>query len=157
MESIIRPAKPSDLEAVDSLLREVLRVHHEIRPDLFRKEGKKYNDSELLAIFGNPSSPVFVYEDESGVAGYIFCELRQNANSGSLNPIKTLYIDDLCVSPSRRGKGIAKALYRHAESFAREKGCHNITLHVWEGNSAARSFYDGVGMKPQYTSMETVL
>ena len=63
-EFIIRPAEPRDLEAVNTLLGQVLAVHHAARPDLFRPVGKKYTDEELLAIFENPDTPVFVYERE---------------------------------------------------------------------------------------------
>ena len=45
---IIRRAGARDLEAVNALLRQVLRVHHDARPDLFRPEGKKDSDAELL-------------------------------------------------------------------------------------------------------------
>lgn len=154
--STIRQAVPQDLQAINRLLGEVLRVHHELRPDLFRPEGKKYTDVELLALFANPLTPVFVFEDSAQVEGYIFCEL-QHFDSGSMVPRTTLYIDDLCVSPSARRKGVARALYSKAEDFARKNGCHNITLHVWEGNSAALSLYKSLGMTPQYTSMEVVL
>lgn len=156
MEVIIRPAETKDLDAVNRLLRQVLSVHHNARPDLFRAEGKKYSDQELLEIFSNPDTPVFVYEKDGSVLGYVFCAIRRS-DSGSLVPHSTLYIDDLCVDSSARGGGIGKALYHRAEQLAREKGCHNLTLHVWEGNPGARTFYEALGMKPQYISMETIL
>jgi len=81
----IRRAINDDLEAVNSLLRQVLKVHHNGRPDLFRAEGKKYTDSELLEIFSNPDTPVFVYEEDGIVLGYAFCVL-QHQESGSLMP-----------------------------------------------------------------------
>ena len=149
----IRRAVPADLESVNRLLEEVLCVHHEGRPDLFRAQGKKYTDEELLAIFGNDNTPVFVYEDGGEVKGYVFCQLVHQ-DSGSLQCLDTLYIDDLCIDRSSWGKGIGKALFSWAESWAREKGCHNITLHVWEGNPGAIAFYKAQGMLPQYTSME---
>ena len=152
-EYVIRPAEPRDLEAVNTLLGQVLAVHHAIRPDLFRPVGKKYTDEELLAIFGNPDTPVFVYEREGAVLGYAFCALRHQ-DSGALMPLTTLYLDDLCVRESARGLRIGTALFEYVKAFAKEKGCHNITLHVWEGNSAARAFYEAQGMAPQYTSME---
>ena len=68
----IRRAINDDLEAVNSLLRQVLKVHHTGRPDLFRAEGKKYSDRELLEIFSNPDTPVFVYEEDGNVLGYAF-------------------------------------------------------------------------------------
>ncbi|MCR4566281.1 MAG: GNAT family N-acetyltransferase [Bacteroidales bacterium] len=150
---IIRPAEPRDLEAVNTLLGQVLAVHHAGRPDLFRPVGKKYTDEELLSIFENPDTPVFVYEKEGRVLGYAFCVLRYQ-ESGALMPIKTLYVDDLCVLDSARGLHIGTALFDYVKSFAKKNGCYNITLHVWEGNSGAKAFYETQGMTPQYTSME---
>lgn len=153
---VIRLAQPHDLEAVNALLRQVLKLHHDGRPDLFRSSGKKYTDEQLLGIFSNPETPVFVYEKEGAVLGYAFCAL-QHQDSGSLQPLTTLYLDDLCVDRSARRQHVGSALFAHVKAFAREKGCHNITLHVWECNPAARAFYASLGMSPQYTSMELLI
>ena len=153
MTDSIRKATSRDLPAINDLLREVLAVHHAGRPDLFRPEGKKYTDGELLAIFADPLTPVFVYDRDGEELGYIFCALQQQ-DSGSLQAVRTLYIDDLCVNPAYRGQQIGRALFGHAKAFARESGCHNLTLHVWECNPGARAFYEALGLKPQYTSME---
>ena len=40
----MRKAEPKDLAAVNHLLEQVLAVHHQGRPDLFRPSGKKYID-----------------------------------------------------------------------------------------------------------------
>lgn len=151
----IRKARQNDLEAVNKLLRQVLEVHHRGRPDLFRPEGKKYTDEELLSIFNNPETPVFVYEEAGVVLGYAFCVL-QRQDSGSLQPLTTLYIDDICVDESSRGKGIGKVLFEYVRAFALERGCYNITLHVWECNPGAKAFYESLGLSPQYISMETI-
>ena len=156
VEHIIRKAEPRDLDAVNSLLEQVLKVHHAGRPDLFREEGKKYTDEELLRIFENPDTPVFVYEKEGAVLGYAFCALSVH-ESGSLQPVKTLYIDDLCVDEKVRGLHIGKNLFEYVKAFAAEQGCHNVTLHVWECNPGARAFYESLGLLPQYTSMELIL
>ena len=110
---------------------------------------------DLLSIFNNPETPVFVYDKAGTVLGYAFCAL-QRQDSGSLQPLTTLYIDDICVDESSRGKGIGKALFEYVRTFALERGCYNITLHVWECNPGARAFYESLGLSPQYTSMETI-
>ena len=110
---------------------------------------------DLLSIFNNPETPVFVYDKAGTVLGYAFCVL-QRQDSGSLQPLTTLYIDDICVDESSRGKGIGKALFEYVRAFALERGCHNITLHVWECNPGARAFYESLGLSPQYTLMETI-
>lgn len=153
---LIRKASSQDLAAVNRLLEQVLRIHHNGRPDLFRGEGKKYTDAALEAIFANPETPVFVYERDSEVLGYAFCALTFQ-NSGSLQPLTSLYIDDLCVDEKARGQGIGTKLFGHVRKFAREQGCHNITLHVWECNHPALNFYEAMGMQPQFTSMEIIL
>ena len=101
----IRAAGIRDIEAVNKLLGQVLRLHHEGRPDLFNASGKKYSDGELQAIFSNPDTPVFVYEQEGAGLGYVFCVLN-HVSRGSLKPLDTLYIDDLCVAEHARGQHI---------------------------------------------------
>lgn len=152
---IIRLAGPGDLEAVNSLLRQVLAVHNAGRPDLFKAVGKKYTDEELIGIFSDPETPVFVFERDGVVLGYAFCAL-QHQSSGSLQPLTTLYVDDICVDESARGQHVGTALFEHVKKFAKEKGCHNITLHVWECNPGAKAFYQSMGMTAQYTSMELI-
>ena len=156
MQPLIRRAEPRDLEVVNKLLQQVLSVHHDGRPDLFRETGKKYTDEELLAIFANPDTPVFVYELDGAVLGYAFCAL-QHSGSGSLRPLATLNIDDLCIDENARGRHIGTALFEYVKAFAKEKGCYNVTLHVWECNPGARAFYESLGLAPQFTSMEMIV
>jgi len=153
---IIRRAVASDLAAVNRLLEQVLQLHHSGRPDLFQASGKKYSDAELLAIFEDDSRPVFVYEERGRVLGYVFCCISESSGA-QLKPVKSMYIDDLCVDSDARGRHIGKALFEHAREFAESEGCHNITLHVWECNPSARAFYDSLGLTPQYTSLEMLL
>ena len=74
-----------------------------------------------------------------------------------LQNIKTLYIDDICVDEKARGRHVGTALYEFVRDYAKSKGCHHITLNVWEGNDPALSFYRNMGMKVQKTTMETIL
>lgn len=154
----IRRAQEKDLRTVDRLLSQVLELHAAIRPDLFRPGTRKYTDDELLEIFQDERRPVFVYEDESGqVLGYCFCILQKPAFQTNMVPVRTLYIDDLCVDEKSRGKHVGRALYEYVLNFAKEAGCHNVTLHVWEGNDSARAFYEKVGFGIQQTTMEKIL
>ena len=60
----IRRAKLEDLEGINKLLRQVLMVHHNGRPDLFKANVKKYNDDELIEIIKDDQRPIFVGVDE---------------------------------------------------------------------------------------------
>ena len=140
-------------------LAQVLEVHAAGRPDLFRPGTRKYTDEELLGIFADDAHPVFVaVGDETGeVMGHAFCEVQDMRGSNNMQPIVSLYIDDICVDEAWRRHGVATALYRHVLDYARELGCHNVTLNVWACNPTARAFYDAMGMSVLKTCLEQVL
>ena len=167
----IHPRPP---EEIDELLRQVLEVHHAGRPDLFKGGVKKYTDEELKAILANDQTPVFVAVAPSAndgtdaehnadspatdqVLGYAFCVFQQHLNSNILTDIKTLYIDDLCVDERSRGHHVGSTLYRYVLDFARQSGCHNVTLNVWACNPKAQAFYERMGLTPYHIGMEQVL
>ena len=152
-DSPIRKACAGDLDAVGRMLRQVLKLHHDGRPDLFPPTGKKYTDAELCAIFENPDTPVFVYELDGQVVGYVFCEL-QVPRSHNLNPIKTLYIDDLCVDECERKSGVGKRLFERVKAYAKENGFDWITLNVWNDNVNALAFYRKMGLTERKTILE---
>ena len=143
---------------INDLLRQVCLVHHNGRPDLFKYGAQKYADEELIQIISDDEKPVFVAVDEDNtVLGYAFCIFERHINDNILTDVKTLYIDDLCVDESLRGKHIGKQLYDYAVSFAKENGCYNLTLNVWNCNDSAMKFYEKCGLKPQKTHLETIL
>ncbi len=153
----IRRAEIKDIPEIDELLNQVNLIHHLGRPDLF-KLARKYTDEELAAILQDGSRPVFVAVDgDDRALGYAFCIFQQHVNDNLLTDVKTLYIDDLCVQKHLRGQHIGRALFEHVLAFARENGCHNVTLNVWALNAGARKFYEKCGMKPQKIGMETIL
>ena len=154
----IRRAEEKDMEGLNRLLLQVCLVHHKGRPDLFKYGAKKYTYEELRAIIHDDKTPIFVAVDEKEeVMGYAFCIFQQHINNNILTDIKTLYIDDLCVDETIRGKHIGKSLYEHVLNFAKESGCYNVTLNVWSLNESAMKFYEKCGLKPQKIGMETIL
>lgn len=154
----IRRAMKKDIPEINSLLYQVCMVHHIGRPDLFRAGAKKYNDEELEAILENEETPVFAAVDENDkMLGYAFCIFQRHPGTGAFTKIDTLYIDDLCVDENMRGKHVGKAIYEEVLRFAKESGCHNVTLNVWTCNESAMKFYESCGLKPQKIGMEVVL
>ena len=154
----IRRAEQKDMNGINNLLNQVLMVHHNGRPDLFKSNVKKYTDEELALIIEDDSRPIFVgVDEEDNVLGYAFCIFQQHINNNILTDIKTLYIDDLCVDEKMRGMHIGKQLYDYVLAFAREQGCYNLTLNVWSCNESAMRFYESCGLVPQKVGMETIL
>ena len=153
----IRRAEQKDIPRIGVLLEQVNLVHHKGRPDLFRV-GKKYTDEELFDILQDEKKPILVAVDENDiVCGYAFCVYQQHIGSNLMTDVKTLYIDDLCVDETMRGRHIGKTLYDAVVELARKTGCYNLTLNVWSCNESAMRFYESCGLVPQKVGMERIL
>lgn len=153
----IRLAQHQDISGLIRLLLQVGQVHHELRPDIFVTGTLKYDEAALAALLNDESRPVFVAMENGQVLGYCFCILREYQKGGVSTQRKELYIDDLCVEEQYRGHGIAEALYRHAQQYAKEIGCSFVTLNVWCGNDRAMGFYQKMGLRPRNIMMEQPL
>lgn len=154
----IRRAVISDMPGINNLLNQVLMVHHNGRPDLFKANVKKYTDEELAEIIEDDQKPIFVAVDDSDeVLGYAFCVYQQHINDNILTDVRTLYIDDLCVDEDKRGLHIGKQLYDYVVDFAKKNDFYNLTLNVWFCNESAMKFYQACGLVPQKVGMEKIL
>lgn len=152
----IRPAKQSDIPAIENLLKQILLVHHDVRPDIFQADGSKFTGQELSEMLADNQKPIFVYVDENDdVKGHLFTAFK-NSECPKV-PRKTLFIEDLCVDEEMRGQKIGEQLLQFAIDYAKENGCYNVTLNVWNANQGALRFYENQGLKPQETCMEKIL
>ena len=153
----IRFAKPEDVAGILSLLKQVGRVHHEGRPDIFRSNAQKYGASQVIAMLDSSKTPIFVAESNGKVLGYGFCIMKEYKNDPVIADHTELYIDDLCVDETCRGQHIGKAIYEAIVRYAKMRKCYNVTLNVWSCNEKAMGFYQALGMQPQKVGMETIL
>ena len=154
---VIRKACREDIPGLIRLLYQVGRVHHQIRPDLFRSGAIKYTEKELESLLSDENCPIFVAVEEDKLLGYCFCQLLDYRGSTVLTDRKEIYIDDLCVEESCRRRGVAKALYDHVRGWAGDTGCSHITLNVWQGNDGAMEFYEKMGLTPRKIFLEAKL
>ena len=154
----IRLAQPKDIPALLGLLEQILSVHHQARPDIFKGSGGKYSKEELKQLMAQDQTPIFVYENADGqILGHLFITIKEVSDNPVLHPIKTSS-SRICVSIKQRvDKKIGDQLYQFALRYAKEIGCYNLTLNVWNDNERALRFYQRQGMKPQETVMETIL
>lgn len=154
----IRRAQATDINAIMDMLRQVNDVHAHGRPDLFIEGKTKYTPDELARIIADDSRPIFVAIDTDGtLLGYAFCVDEDHTGSNNLQPIRTLYIDDICVDEAARGKHVGTTLYNHMLDHARAHGYHNVTLNAWAANPAAVKFYEHFGMSVYKYGMEQIL
>ena len=154
---MIRKAKENDIPRILELLSQVNDVHAEGRPDFFIKGRRKYMESDLIMILADDTTPVFVCEKDNDIKGYAFCVIQDLSKCYNLHPNKSLYIDDICVDEKYRRHGVGRKLYDFVIQYAKNEGCFNVTLNVWDKNPEAKAFYENMGMKVQKVCMEVVL
>ena len=155
---VIRRAQEKDIPAMKKLLSQVLELHAEIRPDIFIPGTTKYTTEELAAMLKDETRRIYAAADENDdMIGYAFCELKKQPFSNNMIPFTSLFIDDLCVDESARGKSVGRRLFEHVKEEAARLGCYEVTLNVWEGNDSARRFYEKMGMKVKETMMEVII
>ncbi|MDO5133748.1 MAG: GNAT family N-acetyltransferase [Eubacteriales bacterium] len=154
---VIRRARESDCPEILRLLSQVLEIHAALRPDLFITGTTKYTEADLKEMFKDDKRPVYVACAEDGrFLGYAFCEILEPVPSNNQVPVRSLYLDDLGVNEESRHLHVGRALFDHVRQEAERLGCHDLQLHVWEGNDA-RAFYEKMGMTVRKTLMELVL
>ena len=115
----IRRAEEKDIEGIRKLLYQVNQVHADGRPDLFKSGGIKYTEDELKEIISDRTRPVFVYDEDEIILGYEFIWYEQTKESTSTYAVKSMYIDDLCVDETARGKSVGKQLFEFLKEEAK--------------------------------------
>ena len=153
----IRFATAADVPAILELLRQVGSVHNQGRPDIFRSGAQKYSASQVIAMLDDPTKPIFIAAEGHKVLGYGFCQVQTYEKDPVMTDRTELYLDDLCVFADTRGLGVGKAIYEAVRKYAQNRGCHSVTLNVWNFEGSAMGFYEKLGLTTRKTYLEDIL
>jgi GNAT superfamily N-acetyltransferase len=135
MPYTIRPAAPTDVPGILRLIRELATFEKE--PDAV------IVTEDLLLLHGFGPNPLFrclVAVEDATVIGMSFCYIRYSTWKGP-----RLYLEDLIVDASARGRGIGSALFNETISLARTLACSAICWQVLDWNTPAIVFYEKLG------------
>ncbi len=80
--------------------------------------------------------PMYAFYDKDVIIGY-YSLLLQGNNECELN--------NLCVIPAYRHKGIGAELLKHAFKNAKDLNCNKITIGIVEENKVLRKWYESFG------------
>ena len=129
---IIRNGEKSDLPRVLELIKELA---------VFEKAGKEVDNTvKQMERDGFGQQPVFgffVAEDEhKGIVGISIYYYRYSTWKG-----KRLYLEDIVVTESERGKGIGRKLFDRTIEKAKAEACTGMMWQVLDWNEQAINFY----------------
>ena len=141
MEDAIRilPAGENDIPLIHAFIRELAeyeRLLHEVVAT---------EDELRRTLFGSrPAAEIVVAYDDAQPAGFALFFQTYSTFLGKPG----LYLEDLFVRPSARGKGIGRRLLIHLARLAIERKYGRLEWRVLDWNETAIRFYRSIGATP---------
>lgn len=127
----IRKGNREDLPRVLELIKELAefeRAANEVSNTVSKMEEDGFGV--------NPVYGFFVAEEDNIIQGISLYYYRYSTWKG-----KRLYLEDIVVTESQRGKGIGKKLFDTTMKLALDDGCTGMMWQVLEWNTPAINFY----------------
>jgi GNAT superfamily N-acetyltransferase len=132
----VRAARRDDFAEVTRLLEVLERpvVSPEVEDDC-----RAVYEAQIV----DPDTHHIVAEGPAGVAAFASLHFRSRLN----HPTEDAWIPDLIVGPEARRQGVGRMLLEEAESRARDRGCHALTLESGYRRAEAHHMYRQFGMR----------
>ena len=125
-------ASSNDIPELCALLNSLFAQETEFVPD--RQTQAK---GLTTVINGAEVGDIIVARDDGEIVGMINLLYTVSTALGA----RVALLEDMVVSPNRRGQGIGSILIKHVVKFAKEKSCRRITLLTDGDNEGAHRFY----------------
>ena len=135
----IRRAVPDDAALVLSFIRQL--AEYERAPDAVVATEEDIHHT--LETQPQPAEVVLAFEGDEPVGFALFFH-----NYSTWLGRAGLYLEDLFVQPSHRGKGYGRRLLAHLAGIARTRGCGRMEWSVLDWNEPAIGFYRSIGAVP---------
>lgn len=133
----IRVGRKEDLPRVLELIKELAdfeRAPHEVVNTLAMMEKDGFGPQPVYGFF--------VAEDDTRIVGLSLYYWRYSTWKG-----KRLWLEDLIVTQSERGRGAGKLLFERTMQFALESNSNGMMWQVLDWNQPAIDFYRSYGSK----------
>ncbi|UCG69606.1 MAG: GNAT family N-acetyltransferase [Thermoplasmata archaeon] len=143
----IREGVLRDRASLDELFREELEYHMNLQPDVFKIPDTVVSEKWLKAIINDNNIFLGISEYNGKIVGAILYKIDKNPEDNILKERKFVYVEDMIVSESFRGKGIGKKLLNYAIKHVKTKDIKEIEIDVGDNNEVGLRFYKEQGFK----------
>lgn len=150
----VRFAEATDTDAISRIAQDVQGLHAAALPAVFQPASiSSFSASDVNGLMVTPNQHLWVGLDGPRTVGYLYAEVQRQQATRIKLPTDRLYIHQMGVLASDRGRGIGTALLRAARTFAAMHGLTRLALDVWAFNVQTRSFYEREGFKAVRTEL----
>ncbi len=139
VEFSIRPACIEDCGLILSFIRELAdyeKLLHEVEADISSLENTLFGE--------NPYAEVVIADYQDKAVGFALFFHNYSTFLGKPG----LYLEDLYIRPTMRGRGFGKSLLAYLASLAVDRGCGRLEWWVLDWNKPAIDFYQSLGAQP---------
>ena len=141
MHSPVRPATPADVPDILRLVRALALYERE--PDAATATEADFH-AALFPADGHPTTFAHVAEDEGRVVGIAVWFTTFSTWTGT----NGIWLEDLFVEDSQRGKGLGVALLAALAELCVERGWRRLEWTVLKWNAPSIAFYESLGAEP---------
>jgi len=132
---LIRPATLNDATLLRTLIRELAEFEHELELCMIEEA-----DLSRDGFGENPKFRALIAEWDGQPAGYALFFGYYSTWAG-----RGLFLEDLFVRETFRGRGIGKALLASVARIAVQENCYGLHWEVLDWNEKAIEFYKSLG------------
>jgi diamine N-acetyltransferase len=144
----IRRATASDVDALAALRPYVHDQHARAHPDNFRPTTREAARREAAAWLRQANVHVLLATLSGQPIGYLRAEIFERPERELMPRRRILYLDQIALKDTARGRGHGKALLAAGITLARDLGIEHVELDVYHFNTDARAFFVAQGFVP---------
>ena len=144
----IRPATLDDLSAIGRLGALLVKTHYDFDPKRFMAPTRHTESgyaSFLGSQLGREDVVVLVAAESGTVIGYTYAGVEGRDWMSLRGPAGVLY--DIVVDPTRRGRGVGRALLEATVAALRSRGSPQVVLSTADRNAAAQRLFESAGFR----------
>ncbi|WP_046174332.1 GNAT family N-acetyltransferase [Domibacillus indicus] len=130
-----------DYEIIAKLSQSVHDIHAKLYPDFFKEYQPHIIKAFFKSMINADNFAFFVAEDRLEPVGYAWIETRLYPETAFSKPLASVYVHQLSVIETHRGKGFGSGLMKRIYSFAKNRNIHLVELEYWTDNTPAKKFY----------------
>jgi|GEM_PF-991640 len=150
-------AKKEDYIGFIEIFKEIEELHRLNASWKFKKPKPIFSEESYKKLVNDKNCMFFLAKDKNEIVGYSIAYKKEIFNIPFLKKRKWIHLDALSVKNNQKQKGIASAILREIEKWARKNNIKEIELDVWLFNTNAINFYERKGYEAFMQKMRKTL
>lgn len=144
----IRKAEEKDYEAVNTLYREIYTLFNKGLPDFYKKMPRKTLPKGTFLNMAEDKKCLFIVSElDNQVNGVLYAIIEEEEGDDWIYPYRRISVEEICVHPSYRNKGIGILLMNEVEKWATKMKISELMVLIYSFNDSAINFYNNNGYK----------